>query len=218
MYCYSILRLRGFKKKGGGEIKYFGQFGYNGIYLTYAVKNISYFRAKEITQDTSTRFTTSIQNVKSFDLNMSDEASPSNSLVDSILSEYAACQIVTTYYVNGSKEKQIKVDLLQGIDFKSMLATNQFTAFNQLIAKYLLAFPSLIDFMEQNNEEWRNSNLSTTAPFKAIFSYHTNSTGNLIIQTRDFSEIASSVGGGIGCNYRQDTEIIYDAQNKISKW
>ena len=40
----------------------------------------------------------------------------------------------------------------------------------------------------------------------------------MIIQSRDFAEIASSVGGGVGCSYRQDTEIVYDAEGKMVLW
>ena len=99
-----------------------------------------------------------------------------------------------------------------------MLTTNQHVPFSQLIAKYILAFPTLIDSMETRNEEYRNSEESLVAPFTNIFSYHTNAKGELVIHTRDFAEIPSSVGGGIGCSYRQDTEILYDADNKMQKW
>jgi len=37
----------------------------------------------------------------------------------------------------------------------------------------------------------------------------------LIIQIRDYAEIVSSVGGGIGCFYRQDIEIINDNEGKM---
>ena len=55
-------------------------------------------------------------------------------------------------------------------------------------------------------------------PLRRFFSYHTGEDGNLIIQSRDFAEIASSVGGGVGCSYRQDTEIVYDIEGKMVLW
>ena len=72
--------------------------------------------------------------------------------------------------------------------------------------------------MEEENIRFQNSDVGLIAPFKTIFSYHTGEEGNLIIQSRDFAEIASSVGGGVGCSYRQDTEIVYDMEGKMVLW
>ena len=141
-----------------------------------------------------------------------------NEVVRSILTNYAGCYITTKYYLENSDNLQSKTDKIVGTDFKSFLIDNQFTPFNQLVAKNIVAYDELIDYMEEENTRFQNSDLGLIAPFKTIFSYHTGEDGNLIIQSRDFAEIASSVGGGVGCSYRQDTEIVYDAEGKMILW
>ena len=198
---------------GGNNLVQFGEFGYNGHYLTsFATATISSTDAKQILslnmptiQPASAKATSS-------------SPLPNSTQVNYILANYSGCEILTKYYEDGSDIQTQKVDALQGTDFRSMIETNQHTPFSQLVAKYILCFPELIDAMEANNAEFSNSSEALVAPFSNIFSYHKNNKGELVIQTRDFSEIPSSVGGGIGCSYRQDTEILYDADNKIQKW
>ena len=129
------------------KVKIFGEFGFNGIYLTeYAVNNISAQRAKEITS--ISKNVSEMNGIKEncvtllSDTETSEEVLPSSTLVNSILSEYSSCQIFTTYYItDGEETKQTKIDVMQGTDFKNMLSTNSFTAFSQLISKYLLILP-----------------------------------------------------------------------------
>ena len=121
-------------------------------------------------------------------------------------------------YLETSEDIQTKTDKLVGTDFKNFLIDNQFTPFNQLVAKNVVAYDELIDYMEEENTRFQNSDVGLIAPFKTIFSYHTGEDENLIIQSRDFAEIASSVGGGVGCSYRQDTEIVYDMEGKMVLW
>lgn len=206
----------------------FGMFSYNGKHLTaYATKEISAEEAKTITQEQSRPiigFSTNVKKEKPIDLFSVNPSSPINTplpstaLVDSVITEYASVEVHTKYYVTGIEEPQTKTDFLQGTDFKNIIEINQFTPFSQLVAKGVIIFDELIDYMEEQNEIFANSDDVKIAPFKTIFSYHTDKSGNIVIQTRDFSEIPSSVGGGIGCSYRQDTEIVYDKENKLSKW
>ena len=130
----------------------------------------------------------------------------------------AGCIITTKYYVESSDAMQNKEDTLIGTDFKNMLENNQFVPFNQLVAKNVIIFDELIEYMEEQNKLFASSSAALIAPFRSIFSYHTDKAGNLVVQTRDFAEIPSSVGGGIGCSYRQDTEIVYDSEGKMTLW
>ena len=200
----------------------FGTFGYNGAVLTdYAVSAITAEKAKEILPLSNNKemeevaSTMSLRNV--IGSSTEDSVLP-NEVVRSILTNYAGCYITTKYYLETSEDIQTKTDKLVGTDFKSFLIENQFTPFNQLIAKNVVAYDELIDYMEEENARFQNSDVGLIAPFKTIFSYHTGEDGNLIIQSRDFAEIASSVGGGVGCSYRQDTEIVYDMEGKMVLW
>ena len=216
----------------------FGEFGYNGVYLqAFAVKEISAEEAKTVLSNYGTGLSlaanSAINNpelaAKSIDSKAVSGLTDDDiySIVDenevaakvqSILNSYSGCEITTYYYVENESDKQSKTDILQGTDFKNMLESNEFTSFSQLIAKYLIAYPTLIDYMEEKNKQFKESGQSNIAPFNNIFTYHNDADGNLVIQTSDYAEIAASVGGGIGCNFRQDAEILYDSEFKISKW
>lgn len=199
----------------------FGVFSYNGIYLSeYAVNAITSKQAKQIIADNSPNYGANSFSVSEFKMSqtLDSTVSPSENLLNNIRRRYSGCVITTEYYSPDSEDKLSKVDHVEGVDFSGILSENKFVPFNQLVAKNILIYPELIDYMEQQNRDFNNSYLAITAPFNNIFSYHTASTGNLVIQSRDFVEIASSVGGGIGSTYRQDTETIYDAEGKISLW
>ena len=228
LMCFASLSLVACAKpssEGGGKVfAQFGAFSYKGRVLTeYAVNTISAKQAKEILSKNSKSGENSpiieLYGVKTMSLN-SDRKNclPSEEIVYGILKDYAGCNVTTKYYVDNSDDIQCKVDKLTGLDFKSVLEDNRFMPFNQLVAKNIIVFSDLIDYMEQENEEFSNSESGVVAPFKNIFSYHTDAEGNLIIQIRDYAEIASSVGGGIGCSYRQDTEILYDKSGKMVMW
>lgn len=204
---------------GGGEntvpIK-FGEFGYNGKYLTsFATSTINATQAKQLASD---NMPSNASSVNALFLSSQVEAQPPETLTNFVLAKYSGCVITTKFYVEGSENQIKKRDYLIGTDLKNMVEENKFTPFSQLVAKYIVCFPSLIDTMEQLNAEFKSSSEALVAPFQNIFTYHTNEKGELVIQTRDFAEIPSSVGGGIASSYRQDTEILYDAQNKIQKW
>lgn len=194
----------------------FGEFGYKGRYLTpFASQTIQASKAKQILSD---NMSSSLLSVSAAAISGEIDPTPAQELVDFILSRYSGCQITTKFYVEGSDKQETKSDYLIGTDLKNMLEENKFTPFSQLVAKYVICFPSLIDTMENLNAEFKSSSTALIAPFTNIFTYHTNAKGELVIQTRDFAEIPSSVGGGIASSYRQDTEILYDSQNKIQKW
>ena len=206
----------------------FGEFSYKGKTLTdYAVKTITAQEAKSIIAkgvSKNLRQAYAERSLKKSDISlMSLNSNTANyktpdEVVNEVLRNYAGCSIVTKYYIDGSEQMQTKTDKLTGLDFKNILSRNLFTPFNQLVAKNIIVFDDLIDYMEEQNAVFELSDEGLVAPFKNIFSYHEDANGNLIIQIRDYAEIASSVGGGIGASYRQDTEIIYDGEGKMTMW
>ena len=195
----------------------FGEFDSNGkILITYATVEISASEAKEIILKNANNmqldFGEALPGVREDDLPL-----PSDEVVKKYMKLYSDCTAKTTYYLNDGKEV-LKSDFLQGTDFKDIVENNMFTPFNQLVAKMIIVFPELIDYMEEQNKEFRESDSGDTVPFSNIFTYHKDQHGNLVIQCRDFAEIPSSEAGGVGCSYRQDTEIVFDSNNKISDW
>ena len=144
----------------------------------------------------------------------SDGIKPCDEMIKALQSKYGGVNVTTKYYVEDSDDQQVKTDEVRGDDFVSLVTDNRFTPFNQLTARHLYVYEELIDFMNAENDKFD----SNGAPFKAPFTYHIDGNNNFIIQTHYFTGISSSVSGGISCYYQQDTEILYDAQNKISRW
>lgn len=217
-------------EEDGNQYTYsqFGEFSYKGKTLTdYAVKTITAQEAKRIiTKVMPKKSSRAYAETEPRKLNISLTSLNSNTttyktpdeVVNSVLKNYAGCNVTTKYYIDGTDKMQEKSDNLTGLDFKTVLSQNLFTPFNQLVAKNVIVFDDLIDYMERQNDAFALSDEGLVAPFKNIFSYHEDANGNLIIQIRDYAEIASSVGGGIGASYRQDTEIIYDGEGKMTMW
>lgn len=203
----------------------FGEFGYKDIYLyRFARQDIDSARAKQIVSNNRSAMTQAYAEKHGdqalLGVNPGDTgiAAPTEEVVNLILGNYAGCTVYTKYYIDDEEDALIREDHIQGTDFKAMIEQNQFAPFSQLVAKNLILFDELIDSMEAENVEFKESGNANIAPFKDIFTYHVDDSGNMVIHTRDFAEIPSSVGGGIGCSYRQDTEILYDTENKMTKW
>ncbi|MGN0804171.1 MAG: hypothetical protein ACI4MS_02190 [Candidatus Coproplasma sp.] len=195
----------------------FGEFGYKGRYLySFATQSILAKRAKEIISNNFS-INTSAKSTSS-PLSAEIEYTPDEQTVQYILDTYSACTIVTKYYVENTDQQQTKTDYCVGADFNNLVKANEYAPFSQLVAKYLISSPEMIDVMEALNNEFKSSGESEVAPFSEKFSYYTNGRGGLVIQARDFSQIPASEGGGISASYRQDTEIMFDNQNKIQKW
>lgn len=200
----------------GDEHGAFGYFDYNGIQLiSFSTQDIALNDAKGIVGKNES----SLKSLAVI-LNEGEEIKPSlpDDVVNTIAKKYASLSVSTYFYIEEEKDRQVKTDMVQGTDFISVLEKNEFAAFNQLIAQNIIITPEILDFMEVQNEEFKNSEIARTAPFKNVFTYHTNEEGNLVVQYHAFTEIPSSIGGGVGCFYRQDTEMLFDAENKMSKW
>ena len=200
----------------------FGEFGYYDAYLTaFATSSISVAEAKRIVQTNAPGVVAMGEDdtvVLSVSPGDTQDPKPSAQLVDFLIQKYAGVTIITTYYVAEEKDPVIREDYIQGTDFKAILEDNKFIPFNQLVAKNVVIMGETVDEMEAENQKFQSSDIAKIAPFKAVFTYHQNDEGQLVIRAYDFAEIPSSVGGGIGCSYRQDTEILYDSENKMVKW
>ena len=208
----------------------FGYFTQKGKMLSqYATRGISAEEAKQISPNysgvtvynNSSLEKTILSNYepeKLFtELNKYD-CKPSEAQINNILSQYSECQITTNFIAPDSNDFEAKTDVLTGADFNDILEKNSFMPSNQLVAKNIIAFQGLIEYMEQENKDFKSSSDAISSPFKDIYSYHTDSRGNLVIHTKDFAEIASSKTGGVGSSYRQETEAVYDAEGKIIIW
>lgn len=201
------------------EVKRFGEFGYLDNWLTdYAVSEITAQKLKSTIGELGGFSSSKSANTSDVLVNAGVEPLPTEEMVAFITSKYSSCDITTLYYVADMDEQQSKVDTLQGTDFKDMIEKNRFSPFTQLVCKNLILFEESIDYMENVNQAFINSEVYKVAPFKNMFTYHLDKNGLPIIQLHDFSEIPSSNRGGVGCSFRQDIEILYDAEGKITKW
>ena len=201
-----------------GQAEQFGMFGYNGHFLTaFAIREVNASEAKNIINDNYNLGTDTVVLLSDISAMDREQPQPSEAFVTALMAKYASVEVTTKYYVTGNDKQLTKTDKIMGTDFKNMILDNQFSPFSQLVAKGVVIFDDLIDYMENRNAIFVEEQ-NHVAPFKNIFTYHTDVLGNMVIRTNDFREIPSSVGGGVGCAYLQNVEILYDDECKISKW
>ena len=201
--------------------KYFGEFSYYGKFLTdYAVGgSISATAAKSLIARKSVAQSTAVSPYSTVTDIVGGETAPapSDEEVNSLLNTYASCEVTATYY-DEKGNKQTKLYTHEGTSLKSALKSNEFSPSNQICAKYIVINSDILDYMEAMNARFKESSDRGTIPFNDIYTYWHDKNGNLIVKTADYAEIPSSISGGIGCNFRQDIEIVYDADNKVTKW
>ena len=183
----------------------FGEFGYQGKYLT------SFGKEKITSQEARLLLPSLPRQIKP-----RFAVKPHGETVDGVLSRFASVHAEVFYYLEGQEEQQVWTGLVQGTDFRYILQQNVYCVFGQMTIDYLLMDAPILDEMDQANAEF--SSLSSPVPFKEPYTYHRSATGNLVVQTHRFSELSSSEGGGIGSTFRQDCETLYDAEGKMSKW
>ncbi len=189
----------------------FGDFSYNGIFLTeYATKQIKVDEAKTLIDSESK--TAKLSSKSSAKDSLEDES------ITNILSKYSAMVATTSYYVSDLEKEQVRSDSYQGTDFLALLESNHYEPFGQMSVKYIYVNDGLLDSMEEANTEFVNNKENLVSPFNAPYTYHTNESNELIIQTHSFAELPASVNGGIGSTFRQDCEIIFDSEGKITFW
>ncbi len=219
-----VLLFSGCNKKDKLIITQFGEFGYHGKYLiSFAQREVSSSDAQEIlyhhNNNIITKNSKKLQIREPLSSSISElPPAPSSDLIDGVISNYSECITLTKYYEEGAEEQLTKEDKFVGTELKMLLTKNEFVPYAQLVAKYILISPDIIAWMEAQNDIFRQSEEAKVYPFQNIYSYHTDENGNVVIHIRDFSEIPSSVTGGIATSHRQDTEILFDNQGKIRKW
>ena len=190
----------------------FGDFDYNGVFLKeYAVKQIDVEEAKKLVDISSPN-----QNTRS--LNKKEAKRANEEDVTSVLTKYASLTTTVKYYVSDREEQQVRQDIYQGTDFKYLLDTNHYEPFGQMSVKYIFVDDDLLDDMENENAEFISSNSHFVTPFNEPYTYHTDSDNNLVVQTHNFAELPASTAGGIGSTFRQDCELLFDEEGKITLW
>ncbi len=187
----------------------FGDFSYNGVFLKeYATKQITVEQAKTLVDIT----------LSNSDLHKREYEATLSSDVEIVLTKYASLVTTVKYYISDRAEQQVRKDIYQGTDFKFLLETNHYEPFGQMSVKYLFVDDELLDDMEKQNQEFKESNKYIVTPFNEPYTYHTNEENNLIVQTHHFAELPASTGGGIGSTFRQDCELVFDKEGKITFW
>ena len=185
----------------------FGDFGYYGLFLReYATKQIGVEEAKELVDIAPKKTSRATSN------------SDVDHDIEVVLTKYASLVSTVKYYISDREEQQVREDIYQGTDFKYLLDSNHYEPFGQMSVKYLFVNDELLDQMEVMNEEFKESKEHLTSPFNEPYTYHTNEDKTLILQTHSFAELPASTCGGIGSTFRQDCELLFDEEGKITYW
>ena len=194
----------------------FGEFSYEGTYLmSDAQEQLTFNQAKKIVSENSKKTSASAHTLSTY---ISSSILPDQETINSIRRRYASCTITTYYYQDGTKNRLSKTDVAEGTNLQTLLSENKFSAYAYLEAHLLVVSNNVLEALEQQNADFHDSSESINCPFQDCYTYHKDSNGFLIIQNHAFSEIPSTVTGGISVSYRQDTETTYDADNKITHW
>ena len=187
----------------------FGVFGHSGIYLPeYAIAEVTLPEAKYLIE--AAHDTPKAQHRAKVTIE--------NETVKTILSKYACLTVSVNYYISGTEEKQVREDLYQGTDFLALLDSNSYAPFGQMNVKYVYVDEWLLDNLEEENAKFHEDLTNLVSPFDRPYTYHRSEADALILQTHHFAELPSSVNGGIGATFRQDCELVFDTEGKITLW
>ena len=193
---------------GSNNGNQFGEFTYMGHSLKeYATKEITASRAKSLISIAPKPGIRSLNKRTTTHINKS-----------TILYNYASLATVVKYYEDGKEAQQVRSELYQGTEFSNLLERNYYEPFGQMNVRYLYVDDSFIDYMEEENNEFIATGKNYVSPFKYRYTYHEDDNQQLIIQIHDFAELPASVGGGIGSSFRQDSELVFDKEGKITVW
>lgn len=194
--------------KGNDNNNQFGEFAYKDHCLKeYAIKEITATRAKSLI---SISLKPKIRGL------FKAEATHVNR--NTVLYNYASLTATVKYYEDDKEAQQVRNELYQGTEFANLLDRNYYEPFGQMNVRYLYVDDTFIDHMEEENTTFIESGKNYVSPFKSRYTYHEDEHQQLIIQIHDFAELPASVGGGIGASFRQDSELVFDSEGKISIW
>ena len=216
----SVLTITSCNNKVFSSSRNFGDFSYNGIFLTeYATKQIGVEEAKALVDITPvSQPNRMVKRAGDVEDTEAEVEVVETDNVETVLTKYASLVTTVKYYISDNEEQQVRKDIYQGTDFKYLLDINHYEPFGQMSVKYLFVDDVLLDDMEAQNKKFKNSRNNLASPFNDPYTYHTNEENKLIVQTHSFAELPASVGGGIGSTFRQDCELIFDEEGKISFW
>ena len=181
----------------------FGEFGHDGTFLVcFGVDRITLAEARSLLPSSQ---------APSF-----RAYSPDNGHIASVLDRFASLSCQISYYVEGEEGQQVRQELFQGGDFRYLLQNNVYMPFGQMSVDFLLMDREILDSLEKENEDFAAK--GEAVPFKEPYTYHRSSSGNLVLQTHRYAELPASLGGGIGATFREDCEMLYDAEGKLDAW
>ena len=196
----------------------FGMFSQGGHYLTeFSVRVI----ASSDAIDKITAGELSVKNTASALSVVTGEPAPlDEEMVNAIVNKYSELRVIVKYYSEGIEEQQVTAPtILTGTSLTEHIRSNSLETSMGLKVSNLIIYKECIEFMEEANTRFQEDENSKSMPFNKPFSYGEDENGLLVVQMREFTEIpATTAFGGIDCNYREDTEMLYDSENKISKW
>lgn len=223
--CLALLAVMMLSFASCGK-EHFGEFSYNGKWLTqHAKKALSASEIKELIQ-TISGYVTEEDEAPIVTLSVVGDAfittgldypTLPKELQNSVLDKYGCLEVSTRYYEEDDDKETITPGEYRGTDLASIIAENKLSPFALVTAKNLILFDDVVDYMEKANEEFKK-NAALTVPFHNIFTYHEDDDGNPVIQIHDFAELPSSTAGGVSSYYRQDIEMVYDGEGKLIKW
>ena len=198
----------------------FGAFGQGGHYLkAMAKKNINYSAAVNKVKSNVSAFVP----VYGADTDPVGNSvpKPSETLVQRLDNLYSELRIVVRYYDDKNKLQEIggTENIIMGNRLKEVFAQNYVDTSIGLRVSNIIMHEELLNYMDAANKAFNSEGI----PFKEPYTYHIDSNNekksNLVIQMHEYAEMGSvGINGGITCYFRQDTEVLYDAQNKITKW
>lgn len=201
-----------------GESEQFGLFDSDGAALSQAAEDaITAKEAQTLINTKATENGIALGKGKT-SLEVGGMPLPSDTLVNGFMAEYSSCTVTTTYHNDDGMQTSSKV--YRSEELLAMLSENSVSPFTDFVLKYVVAFPELIDYMELQNKAFTQSEEYLFAPVKSLFSYYTDSDGNLVVHINNFENIkpAEGIAGGINGDYRQEIELVYDEYNKLVSW
>ncbi|MCH5161944.1 MAG: hypothetical protein J1G38_00450 [Clostridiales bacterium] len=214
----AVPALAGCEEDGGKDKEVaFGVFEQNGYHLTaFATKEISGQQALQMVKTGSSTLTHAKPR-----LNYVKDAPPPLSAEDynAFASAYAQFTVEISYFKDGSSKKKTETQIVANQSFHEYLQQNSVPASAGLVIKNFVLSADAVNYMVEQNSKFMADPRYIYAPFRSLYSFHLDKAGRLVVQMRDYTEIpASATGGGVDCNYRQDTEAVYDGENKLIKW
>lgn len=195
----------------------FGSFCQNGRYLKeIAKKSISYSQAIEKVRGSRAKAMSyaDAEEMASIDEENGIHPLPEG-MVDSLVRKYSEVQIKVKYYNEKNKLTTTTDPSIQASRLEYHLKNNFLETSIGLRISNIIMLNDTLNDMEKANAAFSDRNAYFTHPY----TYHTDRKKNLVIQMHAYMEMSSlGLNGGIDCNVRQDTEVQYDSENKITKW